>query len=88
MGIRPPRPVWLILSRALPPSRVGSGDAPLRVRARGVDVSRTLPADLLAWQQISTADWYAELAVCLVNAAGDAGHQTVLYAPAAAVTPR
>lgn len=84
----PPRPVWLVLARALPPSRVSSGDAPLRVRARGVDISRTLPAELMAWQQTSTGDWFAELTVCLVNRTGSGAHDTMLYAPAAAVTPR
>lgn len=84
----PARPVWLELARALPPGRVRRGDVPLRVQAAGIDIARVLPAQLHAWQQTNTGDWYAEVQATVVNRTERAHHETWLLAPASAVRPR
>lgn len=62
--------------------------SPLRVQAAGIDIARFLPAQLHAWQQTSTGDWYAEVQATVVNRTERAHHENWLLAPAAAVRPR
>ena len=58
---RPDRPVPVVvdLARALPPSRVGSGNTPLQVAAFGLNNGDRVPGLLDAWIQMRTGDWYA-----------------------------
>lgn len=84
----PPRPVWLDVARALPPSRVRNDDVPLRVRAAGIDLARVLPGSLLAWHRTNTGDWFAEVRTTLVNRTERGQHITQLLAPATSVHPR
>lgn len=81
----PARPVWLELARALPPGRLRRSDVPLQVQA-GIDIARVLPAQLHAWQQTSTGDWFAEVQATVVNRTERAHHEVWLLA--AAVSPR
>lgn len=83
-----PQRVWLYLAHALPPQRVSNDDVPLRVRAAGIDLARELPAELHAWQQTSTGDWFGEVQTVLVNRNGLGKHETQLLVPASAVRPR
>lgn len=84
----PPRPVWLDLRLTLPPRRLRQDTIPLRVRAAGVDIARVEPAELLAWQQTNTGDWYGEVRTMLTNRNGQAQRETTLLSPAEAITPR
>lgn len=83
-----PRAVWLTLRQVFPPRRVRYDDVPLRVRAAGIDVARVERAELYAWQQTSTGDWFAEVQVIVTNPTERAEHEAWLFVPAAAVRPR
>lgn len=80
--------VWVRISLVLPPTRVGSGNVPLRVRQAGIDVAETVPGRLLAWHQSITGDWFAMTEFRVANRAGRAALTLTQLVPANAVTPR
>lgn len=86
----PPVPVWVDLRRVFAPQRVGlQPGTPLRVRAAGIDNSRTAPGELVAWHHTATGDRWAHVQrVELVNRNGHGRLVTELWVPEAAVSPR
>lgn len=55
--VDPPTAVWVRLDQVLPPARFGMGGVPMRVRQSGIDISVTVPGELLSWHQTMTGDW-------------------------------
>lgn len=84
----PPMPVWVQLQRALPPSRFGLKGVPLRVRQSGIDVTATVPGELLSWHQTMTGDWWAKVRIEVTNRLERDRMLLVQLVPANAVRPR
>ncbi|MCX4095882.1 hypothetical protein [Nocardia sp. alder85J] len=58
--VEPPEPVLVELSLAIPHSpggRFGRDTLPMRVKAGGLDLTRTVPGRLLAWARCSDGSW-------------------------------
>lgn len=61
-------PVWVDLRAVFPPQQVGvRPGTPMRVRAAGLDNGRQAAGMLLAWQQTTTGDRWAQVRVELIN---------------------
>ena len=84
-----PQPIWVRLTRVLPPQRgIGHGNTPLRVRAGGIDVAATVPGVLIAWHLTCVGDWWALATFELTNRSGKPAVVVTQLVPAAAVSPR
>ena len=84
-----PQPIWVRLAQALPPQRrMGYGNAPLRVRAGGINITTTVPGVLLAWHQTCFGDWWALATFELTSRNGRASLVVTQPVPAGAVAPR
>lgn len=85
-----PVPIWIKLAYVLPPSPRPGGlnGVPLRVRAAGIDIAKTVPGVLLAWHQTITGDWWALATFELTNRSQKPGLVVTQLVPAAAVKPR
>lgn len=83
-----PMPVWVNLSLVLPPSQVGIGGVPVRVRASGLDISTHASGELLSWHQTMTGDWWASVRMTVTNRTRKAELNLVQLVPASAVAPK
>lgn len=85
-----PVPIWIKLAYVLPPSPRPGGlnGVPLRVRAAGIDIAKTVPGVLLAWHQTITGDWWALATFELTNRSGRPGLVVTQLVSATAVSPR
>lgn len=83
----PPLPVWIRLSAALQSGRIPRSDAPLRVRAGGLDLSATIPGTLYSWHQTSTGIWRGLCEVTIPNRHGAALHLPRQLIPEIALQP-
>jgi hypothetical protein len=80
--------VWVQLQRVFPPARFGLNGVPLRVRQSGIDITATVPGELLSWHQTMTGDWWAKVRIEVTNRRGRDRMSLIQLVPAKAVQPR
>lgn len=86
--VDPPRPVWVQLQRVLPPARFGLNGVSMRVRQSGIDITATVPGELVSWHQTMTGDWWAKVRIEVGNRTGRARMELTQLVCARAVSPR
>lgn len=86
--MNPPVPVWVQLQPVLPPARFGLAGVSLRVQGAGIDITATVPGELLSWHQTMTGDWWALVRFEVTNRSARARMGLTQLVPAKAVRPQ
>lgn len=86
--VNPPQPVWVRLGEVLPPKRIRRDGVPLRVQQAGIDITATVPGELLSWHQTMTGDWYGLVRIEVANRSGCGRIRLTQLVCARAVSPR
>jgi hypothetical protein len=80
--VRPPRPVWVDLSRLYPVA------GPIRPFPEGWDLQARVPGELTAWLRTTTGEWVAQVRFRVRRGDDSEGVMHTGWLPASAVAPR
>ncbi|SDZ01393.1 hypothetical protein SAMN05216215_104273 [Saccharopolyspora shandongensis] len=84
-----PLPVWVYLPGVFPWRGIGGGrDVPLRVRAAGLDISVSVPGEVLLWHQAFNGEWLGLTSFEVGNRSGRARMALIQLVSERALRPR